>query len=138
LKSVDNPLLEGNSLGVNLNTSWLAADRFQMSLTCGISQTENTSNNEKATLYNLFFNGDVTLIARLLSLNGTGSYSRYDLSGPDDSESASIDGGICFHLKKFLPLGDIVLSLRGGYFSTAIAGVTTHNARLFLRSDISL
>jgi hypothetical protein len=138
LKSADNPLLEGNSLGMNLNASWQRAERFQINLAGGISQTENTSSKEKATLYNLFFNGDVTLIARLLSLNGTGSYSRYDLSGPDDSESASIDGGICFHLKKFLPLGDIVLSLRGGYFSTAIAGVTTHNARLFLRSDISL
>jgi hypothetical protein len=138
LKSADNPLLEGNSLGVNLNTSWLAADRFQMSLTGGISQTENTASGEKATLYNIFLNGDVTLIARLLSLNGTGSYSRYDLLGPDDSKSFSIDGGICFHMKRFLPLGDIVLSLRGGYFSTAIAGVTTHDSRLFLRSDISL
>jgi hypothetical protein len=138
LKSADNPLLAGNSLGMNLNASWQKAERFQINLSGGISRTENTSSKEKATLYNLFCSGDVTLIARLLSLNGTGAYSRYDLSGPDDSETASIDGGICFHLKKFLPLGDIVLSLRGGYFSTALAGVTTHDTRLFLRSDISL
>lgn len=138
LRSVDNPLLEGKSTGVNLNASWQVADRFLLSSTGGISQTENTASGEKATLYTVFLSGDVTLISRLLSLNGMGSYFRYDLSGPADSKSVNIDGGICFHLKRILPLGDIVLSLRGGYFSTAIAGVTTHDSRLFLRSDISL
>lgn len=138
LRSADNPLLEGKSSGVNINASWQVAERFQLSSAGGISQTKNTASGEAATLYTLFLNGDVTLIARLLSLSGTGSYFRYDLSGPADSKSFNIDGGICFHLERFLPLGDIVLSLRGGYVSTSIAGVTTHDSRLFLRCDISL
>jgi hypothetical protein len=138
LRSADNPLLEGKSTGVNINAMWQVADRFQLSSVGGISRTKNTASGEEATLYTLFLNGDVTLVPRLLSLNGTGSYFRYDLSGPAASKSVNVDGGICFHLKRFLPLGDIVLSLRGGYFSTAIAGVTTHDSRLFLRSDISL
>jgi hypothetical protein len=138
LRSADNPQLEGKSTGVNINAMWQVAERFQLSSAGGISRTKNTANGESATLFTLFLNGDVTLVPRLLSLNGTGSYFRYDLSGPADSTSVNIDGGICFHLKRFLPLGDIVISLRGGYLSTAIAGVTTHDSRLFLRSDISL
>jgi hypothetical protein len=138
LRSADNPLLEGSSLGVNVNASWRTPDRFTLNSAIGVSRTKNTASGEEATLYSVFLNGDVTLIPQLLSLNGTGSYFRYDLSGPADSKSINIDGGICFHLKKLLPFGDIVLSLRGGYFSTAIAGVTTNDSRLFLRSDISL
>ena len=137
LKSADNPLLEGNLLGVNLNASWQSAERFQFSSVGGISKTENTASGEKATMYNLFINGDITVISKLLSLNATGSYFRYDLAGPDDSISSNIDGGICFHLKRLLPFGDIILSLRGGHISTAMAGVTTKKSRLFLRSDIS-
>ena len=138
LRSADNPLLEGSSQGVNVNASWRTSDRFSLNSAVGVSLTKNTASGEKATLYSVFLNGDVTLIPQLLSLNATGSYFRYDLSGSADSKSINIDGGICFHLQKILPLGDIVLSLRGGYFSTAIAGVTTNDSRLFLRSDISL
>jgi hypothetical protein len=138
LRSADNPVLAGKSTGVNINAAWQVQDRFQVSSAAGISQTENTASGEEATLYTLFLNGDVTLIRQLLSLNATGSYFRYRLAMPSDSKSMQADGGICFHLKRLLPFGDIVFSLRGGYVSTAIAGVTTYKSRLFLRGDISL
>jgi hypothetical protein len=138
LRSADNPELEGMSSGVNINAAWQVAGRMVLSSAGGISKTANTASGEEATLYTLFFNGDLTLIRQLLSLNTTCSLYRYRLAAPGDSKSFNADGGFCFHLKRLLPIGDIVLSLRGGYVSTAVAGVTTSDSRLFLRTDISL
>ena len=138
LSSADNPELEGSSLAVNVTMFWQVPERVMLSSVAGISRTKNTTSGEQTTLTSVFLNADVTLVARLLSLNATASYFSYDLSGPGPSKSVNANGGLCLHLKKLLQLGDIVLSLRGGYLSTDNAGTTTHDSRLYMRCDIAL
>jgi hypothetical protein len=138
LRSVDNPLIAGGSLGGNLSLFWQSPDRVMLNAMAGLSRTTNTASGAAATLYSGFFSGDVTLVARLLTLNAIGSYFRYELSGPGQSEAINANGGVCVHLQKLLASGDIILSLRGGYLSNTNAGTTTHDERFFLRCDVSL
>lgn len=139
LISMENPQVEGNTMGLNLGLMWQKPDRLMINALCGINRTRNTASGSDALLVLAYVNGDLTIIPRLLSLNLNGSYNRYDTGTTAPiSDSFGIDGGICLHLQRLIRIGDIIISLRGSHTSAAMGTETVSNSRIFLRSDISL
>ncbi|HNX97812.1 MAG TPA: hypothetical protein PKK12_09040, partial [Candidatus Aminicenantes bacterium] len=138
LKNADDPSLEGDSLSLNLGLLWQSPERFLWSSALGLTQTKNKASGERGKLITVSCTGNVTLVARLLSLNATGAYFRNDLAGPNDSDTLGVDGGISLNLRRLVHIGDVIVSLRGGLNSATTAGQKVHSSRLFLRGDVSL
>ena len=138
IKSSDNPGVEGESLGGNLGLSVLVPDRLILAPMLGVSRTKNKFTGESTLMLMAFLNGELTLAARILTLNAAGSAVHYDLGSGGVTDSLNLDGGLNLHLKKWIRIGEAVISLRAAVIRSKVNGQDIKDARIFVKADISL
>ncbi len=133
-----NPELDGRSLTVNAGGNFQRPDRFSLSCQLGATQASYATTQKESRFYYAFVNGEVAIIAKLLSVALTTSYNRSEPGSNDNQQTAGLDGGLVLKTPPGWKIGLVMVALRGSWLRTTVANVETDNTRLYIKCDFSL
>lgn len=136
--STANPEADGRSLTVNAGGNFQRPDSFSLSCQLGVTQIRYASAQKEGSFYYAFVNGEVAIIARLLSLALTTAYNRSEPGSGDSQRSLSIDGGLVLKTPPAWKIGLVMVALRGSWLRNTVANVETDDTRLYIKCDFSL
>jgi len=133
-----NPEMDGRSLTLNAGGNFQGPDSFTISCQLGATQASYATTQKESRFYYAFVNGEVAIIARLLSLALTAATSRSEPGSGDSQQTANLDGGIVLRTPPAWKIGLVMVALRGSWLRTTVANVETDDARLYIKCDFSL
>jgi hypothetical protein len=136
--SAVDPSLDGRSLTVNAGGNFQRPDRFILGCQLGATLARYAATQKEGRFYYAYVNGELALIARLLSLSLTTAYNRSEPGSGDSQSSLSVDGGIVLKTPPRWKTGLAMVALRGSWLQNRTADVQTDSSRIYIKCDFSL
>jgi len=136
--SAVNPELDGRSLTLNAGGNFQRPDSFTLSCQLGVTQASYATTQKESRFYYAFVNGELMIVAKLLSLALTTAYNRSEPGSGDSQQATNLDGGLVLRTPPAWKIGLVMVALRGSWLRSTVANVQTDDTRLYIKCDFSL
>jgi hypothetical protein len=138
LSNAANPELDGRSLTLNAGWNFQRPDIFSISGQLGATQATYSTTQKENRFYYAFVNGEVAIVAKLLSLALTAAFNRSEPGSAGSQQTTSLDGGLVLRTPPSWKIGLVMAALRGNWLRSTAADVRTDDTRIYLKCDFSL